>query len=140
MYRAGPYLKGKPEQGYQLPLSPQEWFKAGLEAANVACTARFGKPFDQLSPADGNAFLTDLCNRKVADARIDLGSWFNDLVYPLFAQACFADPIYGGNYDKVFWKLIGYPGLPATNTINMVQFRGKQFPGAKDPKSIADFS
>ena len=139
-YNHGPFQQGKPQQGYQLPLSPQEWFKAGLEAANVACTARFGKAFEQLSPADGNAFLTDLGNRKVADARIDLGNWFNDLIYPLFAQACFADPIYGGNYDKVFWKLIGYPGLPATNTINVVQFRGKQFPGAKDPKSIADFS
>jgi gluconate 2-dehydrogenase gamma chain len=139
-YKQGPFQQGKPQQGYQLPLSPQEWFKAGLEATNIACVARFGKPFDQLSPADGNTFLTDLGDRKVTDPRLDLAAWFNDLVYPLFAQACFADPIYGGNYDKVFWKLIGYPGLPATNTINMVQYRGKQFPGAKDPKSMADFS
>jgi gluconate 2-dehydrogenase gamma chain len=62
------------------------------------------------------------------------------LVYPLFSQACFADPIYGGNYNKVFWRMIGYPGLPATHTIDMVQFRGKPFPGGKAPKSIADFS
>jgi gluconate 2-dehydrogenase gamma chain len=58
----------------------------------------------------------------------------------LFGQACFADPIYGGNVNKVFWKLIGYPGLPGTHTIDIVQFRGKPFPGATDPKSIADFS
>ena len=48
--------------------------------------------------------------------------------------------MYGGNYDKVFWKMIGYPGLPATNTINMVQYRGKPYPGSADPKSIVDFS
>ena len=139
-YSKGPWPAGVPQQGYQQPLTPEQFFKAGVEAANVACTARFGKPFDQVSPADANTFLNDLGNGKVADARVPLSSWFNELVYPLFNQACFADPIYGGNVGKVFWKMIGYPGLPATNTINMVQYRGKPFPGAKDPKSIADFS
>ena len=69
-----------------------------------------------------------------------LGQWFNELVYPLFTQACYADPLYGGNRGKVFWKLIGYPGLPAFHTANMVTYRGKAFPGAADPKSIQDFS
>jgi gluconate 2-dehydrogenase gamma chain len=101
---------------------------------------RNGRSFDQLTPAQANAFLIDLSSGKVVDAELDLGAWFNQLVYPLFEQACFADPIYGGNHDKVFWKAIGYPGLPATNTVNMVQFRGKPFPGARNPKSIADFS
>jgi len=55
-------------------------------------------------------------------------------------QACYADPLYGGNRGKVFWKLIGYPGLPAFHTQNMVTYRGKPFPGAADPKSIQDFS
>ncbi|MDB6001325.1 MAG: hypothetical protein JWP52_3024 [Rhizobacter sp.] len=139
-YTQGPWQPGKPQQGYQLPLTPQQFFQAGCEAANAACTARFGKPFDQIPAADGNAFLTDLGNGKVSDPRVSLASWFNDIVYPLFAQACFADPLYGGNYNKVFWKMIGYPGLPATHTIDMVQYRGKPFPGAKDPKSMADFS
>ena len=35
--------------------------------------------------------------------------------------------------------MIGYPGLPATHTATSCSFRGKPFPGAKDPKSIADF-
>ena len=77
---------------------------------------------------------------KYTDPRVPLASWFNELVYPLFVQACFADPIYGGNHGKVFWKMIGYPGLPATHTLDMVQFRGKPYPGAKDPKSMVDFS
>ncbi|MBV8034704.1 gluconate 2-dehydrogenase subunit 3 family protein [Roseateles sp.] len=139
-YMRGPWMAGRPEQGPQLPLTPSEFFKVGLEAASSACTQRFGRAFDQLGPADANAFLLDLGAGKVKDARVPLDSWFNDLVYPLFQQACFADPIYGGNVDKVFWKLIGYPGLPATNTLAMVQYRGKPVPGARDPKSIADFS
>ena len=76
----------------------------------------------------------------MTDERVQLASWFNELVYPLFEQACFADPIYGGNVGKVFWKAIGYPGLPAVHSQDMIDFRGKQFPGAADPKSIADFA
>jgi gluconate 2-dehydrogenase gamma chain len=139
-YMRGPWQAGKPQHGLQLPLSPEQFFKAGLEAVNAACAAKFGKAFDQVSAADAESFLSDLAAGKVSDARLPLGTWFNELVYPLFAQACFADPIYGGNSGKVFWKLIGYPGLPATHAIDIVQFRGKPFPGAKDPKSIADFS
>jgi gluconate 2-dehydrogenase gamma chain len=139
-YMRGPWMEGKPQHGPQLPLTPEQHFKAGIEAANAACVHQHGKGFDQLSPADGNAFLNDLANGKVKNDSLSLGTWFNELVYPLFQQACFADPIYGGNVGKVFWKMIGYPGLPATNTINMVQYRGKQVPGSLDPKSISDFS
>jgi len=139
-YMRGPWQQGKPQLGYQLPLTPAQFFKAGLTAAGDACAKKYGKPFDQLSPADANAFLQDLQSGKYTDPRVPLASWFNDLVYPLFVQACFADPMYGGNNNKVFWKLVGYPGLPATHTLDMVQYRGKPYPGAKDPKSIADFS
>lgn len=139
-YARGPWIQGLPQQGWQLPLTPEQFFKAGVELANKACVAKHGKPFDQLAPNDASAFLDELAAGKVTDARLPMGAWFNELVYPLFTQACFADPIYGGNVGKVFWRMIGYPGLPATNSVNMVQYRGKPFPGAKDPKSIADFS
>src|SRR4051794_23982762 len=35
MYRSGPFHKGKPEQGYQLALTPREFFAAGITAANA---------------------------------------------------------------------------------------------------------
>jgi gluconate 2-dehydrogenase gamma chain len=140
LYMHGPWKKGKPQFGYQLPLTPARFFKAGIAAANAACQTRFGKDFDALAAADADLFLRDLAAGKVTDPRVPLSEWFNELAYPLFMQACFADPIYGGNNGKVFWRMIGYPGLPATHTRDMVEFRGKPFPGAKDPKSIADFS
>jgi gluconate 2-dehydrogenase gamma chain len=140
VYMHGPWRQGKSQLGYQLPLTPEQFFKAGVAAANTACRARFGKDFDALPATDADAFLQDLSKGKVTDPRVPLGLWFNDLAYPLFVQACFADPIYGGNGDKVFWRMIGYPGLPATHTRDMVEYRGKPYPGAKDPKSIADFS
>src|SRR6202012_1911276 len=50
MYRAGPYLKGKPEQGYQLPLTPAEFMTTGIAAANAWSRKTYGKDFDRLDP------------------------------------------------------------------------------------------
>src|SRR3954471_24409969 len=43
MYRAGPFLKGTPEQGYQLALTPHQFFVAGISAANEWCEKTYGK-------------------------------------------------------------------------------------------------
>lgn len=140
LYRQGPWPAGRPELGYQLPLTPEQYFKAGIAAAGDACRQAQGKRFEELSPAEADAFLQALAAGRLEAGNFSLGAWFNGLVYPLFEQACFADPMYGGNNGKVFWKMIGYPGLPATHANDMVEFRGKPYPGARDPKSIADFS
>jgi gluconate 2-dehydrogenase gamma chain len=139
-YMQGPWQAGKPELGYQLPLTPAQFFKAGLAAATSLCSQRYGKSFDQLESADATTFLEQLAAGELADPRVALDRWFNELVYPLFVQACFADPIYGGNRNKAFWKMIGYPGLPAVYARDIIDYRGKPHPGALDPKSIADFS
>jgi gluconate 2-dehydrogenase gamma chain len=139
-YASGPWISGKPQFGPQMPLTSEQFYKAGVAAAAAACKARFGKSFDQVPAADAEAFLEDLQKGAVKDARVDLGLWFNSLVYPFFVQGCFADPIYGGNADKVFWKMIGYPGLPAVYRRDMVAYRGKPHPASKAPKSILDFS
>lgn len=139
-YMSGPWNQGKPQAGLQLPLTPEQFFKVGVKAANHQCRAKFDKTFDQLSSIDATGFLKNLSDGKISDDEVPLVAWFNDLIYPLFEQACFSDPLYGGNRDKVFWKMVGYPGLPATHTLDMVEYRGKPYPGSKDPKSIVDFS
>ena len=140
LYQRGPWKTGKPQLGYQLPLTPEDYFKLGLAAANHACQQKHGKAFADLPATDGDAFLTLLGDGKITDPRVVLADWFNDLVYPLFVQACYADPMYGGNKDKTFWKMIGYPGLPAVYGLDIVAFRGKPHPASANPKSIADFS
>jgi gluconate 2-dehydrogenase gamma chain len=140
LYLRGPFRQGKPQFGYQLPLTPEQYAKAGIAAADEACAQRTGKRFAQLSAAEADAFLLDLAGGKLQHPRIRLDAWFRELMYPLFQQACFADPVYGGNRNKQFWKMIGYPGLPALHARNIIDYRGKPFPGAANPKSIADFS
>ena len=42
LYRQGPFLPGKPEHGYQLSLSPREFFRAGVEETNAWDDIKFG--------------------------------------------------------------------------------------------------
>jgi gluconate 2-dehydrogenase gamma chain len=138
LYSHGPWRKGDRQQGYQSPMTPEQFFKQGIAAADREARRSHGHGFAELPPADANRFLENISRGEGAPAA--LTSWFNDLVYPLFVQACFADPLYRGNRDKVFWKLIGYPGLPATYSQDMITYRGKPHPAARNPKSMSDFS
>jgi gluconate 2-dehydrogenase gamma chain len=139
-YQRGPFRSGKPEHGLQLPLTPEEFCKAGIAAADAACFRERGKTFSELARAEADAFIKAIHEGRVKSDGIALAQWFNEGVYPLFVEACFADPMYGGNRNAVFWRMLGFPGLPATHTLDMTRYRGKPYPGAKNPKSIADFT
>jgi gluconate 2-dehydrogenase gamma chain len=141
LYLQGPFRKAKPQHGYQLPLTPEAYFRAGLSLFDRACRARYDRSFDRLSEAEREAFLQDVAGGKADDgADLSLGQWFNGLVYPLFVQGAFADPIYGGNRGKAAWRMIGYPGLPAVYGQDVVTYRGRRHPASDDPKSIQDFT
>lgn len=141
LYLRGPFRAGLPEDGYQRPLSPAQYFKAGVRALDEHCQRHLGAGFARLDPSAKESSLVEVTAGRWDDSTgFLLGAWFNELFYPLFEQACFADPAYGGNRHKVFWKMIGYPGLPAVNGLNMVRYRGKPFPGAVVPQSMEDFS
>lgn len=138
-YGMGPWEAGTPQHGSQSPLPPREAFLQGLEAMQAWLQKKHGKGYDALAVAEASSAL-DAMGGASGDAPVAVKSWFGELMYPLFTQGCFADPIYGGNRGKVFWKLVGYPGLPAFHADDVVNFKGKLHPDAKDPKSIQDFS
>jgi gluconate 2-dehydrogenase gamma chain len=140
LYMHGPWKVGRPQHGYQLPLTPEQFFKLGVAAANAAAQKKFGRAFSSLAHVQAEEFLHEIAGGTINDEHLPLDLWFDELVYPLFVQACFADPIYGGNVGKVFWRMIGYPGLPAVHAEDMVQFRGKPYPGEQNPMAIGDFS
>jgi gluconate 2-dehydrogenase gamma chain len=43
LYLQGPWKQGVPNQGYQLPLTPAELYRAGIAATNAHCRKTFGK-------------------------------------------------------------------------------------------------
>ena len=137
MYRAGPFHKGKPEQGYQLPLTPREFFAAGIAAANAWTRQTYGKDFDFLSAAQRVQALTAMEEGKAEFRDFNSRTFFNQLL-AITMQGFFADPIYGGNRNKVAWKMIGFPGLPAVYADKIDAYRDKRY--VAEPQSIADFS
>jgi gluconate 2-dehydrogenase gamma chain len=137
LYRGGPFVQGKPEQGYQLPLTPREFFAAGIKAANAWSRKTFGKDFDRLTPVDREAALKTMDAGKAEFVEIS-GKQFFEMLLQSAMEGFFADPIYGGNRNKVSWRMVGYPGLPATYASKALEYRGKKI--AIEPQSIADFS
>jgi len=137
MYRSGPFRKGKPEHGYQLALTPREFFAAGIAATNAWTRKLHGKDFDRLAPTDREAAL-----KALEAGRAELGDLngreFFDALLNLVMEGFLADPIYGGNKDKAAWKMIGFPGLPAVYANLIDGYRHKRY--VAEPQSIADFS
>ena len=137
MYRAGPYLKGKPEQGYQLPLTPAEFITAGIAAANVWSRKTYGQELDRLDPAKRIEALTAMQEGKADLGGLSSRAFFARLL-TLTMEGFFGDPIYGGNRNKASWKMLGFPGLPATYANVIDEYRDKRY--VAEPQSIADFS
>ena len=48
LYMQGPWKRGTPNQGYQLPLTPAQLYRAGIEATNAYCRKTYGKSFDRI--------------------------------------------------------------------------------------------
>jgi len=137
MYRAGPYFKGKPEQGYQLPLTPAEFFAAGIAATNEWSRKTYGKDFDRLDPDKRAEALTAMQEGKAEFVNFSAKAFFARLL-TLTMEGFFGDPIYGGNRNKVSWRMLGFPGLPATYANFIDEYRDKRY--VAEPQSIADFS
>jgi gluconate 2-dehydrogenase gamma chain len=137
LYRQGPFPKGKPELGYQLPLTPREFFRAGVAAANEFTRNAWAKDFDRLNEEQRIAVLKAMEEGKAEFKGLSSAMFFNALLQ-ITMEGFFADPIYGGNRDMASWKMVGYPGLPATYRHDIRTYLGKIYD--KPPRSIADFS
>ncbi|MGA2993103.1 gluconate 2-dehydrogenase subunit 3 family protein [Bradyrhizobium sp.] len=137
LYRQGPFPKGKPEQGYQLSLNPREFFRAGVASANEFTRKTYGKDFDRLNEDQRIAALKTMEEGKAEFKGFGSAMFFNALLQ-ITMEGFFADPIYGGNRDMASWKMVGYPGLPATYRHDIRKYLGKIYD--KPPRSIADFS
>ena len=137
LYRQGPFPKGKPELGYQLELNPREFFRAGIIAANDFTRKSLGKEFDRLPESERIAALKTMEEGKANFPAFSSTQFFNALLQ-ITMEGFFADPMYGGNRDMASWKMVGYPGLPATYRDEIKTYFNKKYD--KPPHSIADFS
>jgi len=134
-YRAGPWPEGTPQQGFQSRLTPREIYRAAIREVNVHCLKRFQKVFEYLAPREQDEVLEGL-----ESGAIELPSLSSKLFFALLLrnamEGYFADPIYGGNRDKAGWRLIGFPGVPASNYNDLIGEHN--VPYRVEPVSILD--
>ncbi|MGG2398015.1 gluconate 2-dehydrogenase subunit 3 family protein [Pseudomonas sp. SH1-B] len=119
IYLEGPFdLNAPPTLGYQIPYTPQEIIRKGIQCAEALSQQAYGQRFALLKPeqqdellkqldsgqADFSAFGEDVLKAKV---------FFSELL-ALTQQGYLADPIYGGNKGMKAWIAIGFPGARAS--------------------------
>jgi gluconate 2-dehydrogenase gamma chain len=139
LYMQGPWKTGAPSQGYQLPLTPAQLYRAGIEATNAHCRKSYGKTFDRLAEQQREEVLTGLSTAKITFDNGPPVRSFWAMLYQTVIEGMFSDPIYGGNRNKAGWKLIGFPGAIAVHRENIEKYKDKKFP-ADAPLGISDMS
>jgi len=138
LYMQGPWKVGVPSQGYQVPLTPAQLYRAGIAATNAYCRKTFGKPFDRLGAEQREDVLVGLSTAKITfDSGLQVRPFWNTM-YQTVMEGMFADPIYGGNRNKAGWRMIGFPGVLGLYRDAIVKYRDKRYP--LDPVSIEDMS
>jgi gluconate 2-dehydrogenase gamma chain len=131
LYRSGPWQSGARSQGYQLPYTPAELFRTALAAINKQLAST---PFASMSADDQDAYL-----RKLDAGGQDLGGvpseeFFGHL-WQSTLEGFFCDPVYGGNYCMVSWRMIGFPGAYASY-YDVIDQHGIKYD--REPMSLAE--
>jgi gluconate 2-dehydrogenase gamma chain len=133
-YRSGPWMDGTPQQGYQSRYTPQEVYRIAIREIDQHCRTTFQRPFAQLAQDVQLKLLEQL--EKDAIALPSLSSkLFFDLLWRNTEEGYFADPLYGGNRDKVGWKLLGFPGVPSGRYRELLDSKE---PYRAEPVSVLD--
>jgi gluconate 2-dehydrogenase gamma chain len=137
LYRDGPIAQGKPEHGYQLGLTPREFFRQGIAAAEAWAMHSFRRSFTELDESVRHAALQAMEQGTAQFTDFDAREFLVALI-TIVMEGFFADPYYGGNRDMAGWKMVGYPGLMADYQAAIETFRGKRY--TVKPRSIGDFA
>jgi gluconate 2-dehydrogenase gamma chain len=137
LYRDAPIVQGKPEHGYQLGLSPREFFQRGIAAADAWTMQSFGGSFAALDTTQRQEALRAMEQGTAQFVEFVSRDFFEALI-TIVMEGFFADPYYGGNRDMAGWKMVGYPGLMADYQAAIETYRGKRY--IAKPRSIGDFA
>ena len=119
--------------------SSREAYRSGLAAVDRYARESKGAPFQQLSPPDQDAVLTDV-ERDVATGFTADPSTFFNLVRAHTMQGMFCDPYYGGNANFAGWDLIGYPGVRLSVTAGEQRLDARVAPTRRSAYDYSMFS
>lgn len=134
LYRSGPWQAGLPQQGYQLPYTPAELFRAALTAWRSAEQAGGGTAFTAQDGPARDAALRALQAGERTFGEVP-GDVFFESLWALTLEGYFCDPVHGGNQGMAAWRMLGFPGAYA-NYYHLVDQHNLRFEA--EPVSLGD--
>jgi len=136
LYRHAPFIAGTPQQGYQLAFTPADMFRLGFAKLDEAANKTYGAAFADLGTDQQDALLAQAEHGRLDFGALPSAAFFAALL-DVTMEGFFSDPIYGGNRDKIGWKLVGFPGVHASYANDIARHN---VAWTRPPASIADAS
>src|SRR5437868_4421824 len=93
-----------------------EVYRRGLAALDRGARDAYGAPFAGCVPAQQDALLAGLERGDLATCHTPPQQNFFALLLAHLQEGLFADPAYGGNRDKLGWKVLDHPGVWLENS------------------------
>jgi gluconate 2-dehydrogenase alpha chain len=93
-----------------------ETYRLGLAALDHVALARYGAAFASCAAGQQDALLHDMERDALPEMRAPTPATFFELLRAHTQEGLFADPAYGGNRDKLGWKVLGHPGVYLENS------------------------
>lgn len=88
-----------------------ETYRLGLAALDRASEERYGEPFADCAAGQQDALISVLERGDLSDFAVPDGRAFFALLRAHLQEGLFADPVHGGNRDKLGWRFLGHPGI-----------------------------
>lgn len=113
LYKQGPFLTPTDSgHGWQIPMTPRDVYADALIAIDSYTKKSFNKTFDGLTSAQQTQALQLMSDGKMDTFTTVTSSQFFSMFRQNVLEGLFGDPLYGGNYNLIGWKWVGFPGNP----------------------------
>ncbi|MGA8656549.1 MAG: GMC family oxidoreductase [Chthoniobacterales bacterium] len=100
--------------GAYAPLS--ETYRLAIEEIRRIFRERYGCEIPDGTAKQREALISDLAAGAIDSMKAPDAKAFFNLLRSHLQEGLFSDPIYGGNLDKLGWRVLGHPGVWLENT------------------------
>ena len=113
LYLQGPFFEPEDSgHGWQISLTPRDVYRLSLQDIETFCQQQYHLSFAQLDTEKQDKVLQALQAGHVTPFRALSSDQFFQLFRQNVVEGLFSDPLYGGNYQMLGWKWVGFPGDP----------------------------
>ncbi len=94
----------------------EEMYRLGLAAFDRCAHNAYSQPFADCTAPQQDTLITQLEQGVLPDFHIPPQQRFFALLRAHLQEGLFADPLYGGNREKLGWQVLGHPGVWLENS------------------------